>query len=1171
MPAFDDKRPTAAELASYEEAYRQNPRSEVAILLADAYSALGRCGEALEICQRVLTHTPDSVPARLSLGRAYIGMQQWKEAQTELLKVVKLDRSSPDGFRMLGEALMRRSDFERALPILQHAQNLSPSDARVLQMLKRARENRGLDPPLSAPAPQAASPPPPIASRTGGPRRPVAEFDAQPTRVAGDDYGGHLDDGDSSQAGGLPTKIRDSSATVKSPPPTRDDAALVNEDDPTRVGFDASEPTTERGDVTERSMISFADPDAGTTQRAMRPAALAAVPVPSAPVKRPPPLPAKGATGPSPALPAKGATGPSPAFPAKGATGQSPAIPIPPRPPAPPAAPAAAKPSALAKIPLKKAGESDRATLKPPAAPAPPPKKWPEPELESFESSESMAQHSPSLVADIDVDLNTPPPVSLPPVAKKPVPAKRPAEENGEARASFAPIAAEPPRPAAEPPKPAAKPAKQATAKKPEKAPDDADGEVRAAAPAPKAAKASSAAPAGATVMVAQAMQRAGQNHEDFLNQLLGAGLVSVPGVQARSAAELDLSPDIGGPAKRWGRSTSRAMIAVWLIAVLGAGAAYGIWWYVGKLRRAAVTRQLTEIAGKLETGGYLPMVGPSGAGELVRAAVKKETSLRTMAMSAEVQGMALRDYGEGDDNKFSLLVGQLKKRLIKLALPPTDPKLVEIRVAESAQALRAGKAAAAVAVLADVAQANPQDHQVLTALATAEIAVGDRAGARQHATSATVSHPNAATALALLGDLALDEGDFDASIKAYDAALKVDAKHPLALLGRGLARIEHARDLDSVMADVNAGISLTNGGPRVEQWRHLALGEYYLYREEDSELASKELDDAAKTTLGEPRYLARLALARLWQGKLAEAEKLRNSAVQIGGASWVGHPLIKNLDGELRLAHDQPDEAAKILGAGGKASPRLVLARARVALRLDQPDVAKDMLDTMLDEVPKDQSKYAVAQGYRELARGLAAKGQGAQDKKEREAAAAELAKLARGSKSGLVRALSGELQLAMGDFAGARRDLDQASDGNPELYRTRVLLARAYLGEGKKDDALKALEDSVKDNPAYGTALSELGRLYESAGRHDDAISTLARAQAAGRTSWQDDLAMAEAYLGKGQAADAEASLDRAAKEPGASSEEIARVRALLSGPPAGDVPAPKKKAPPPRRRHR
>ncbi|MCX5745336.1 MAG: hypothetical protein NT062_22900, partial [Proteobacteria bacterium] len=57
------------------------------------------------------------------------------------------------GFALLGEVLLRRTDFERAVPVLQHAQNLDPTSPSILAMLKRARAGQGLDPPPPVPTP----------------------------------------------------------------------------------------------------------------------------------------------------------------------------------------------------------------------------------------------------------------------------------------------------------------------------------------------------------------------------------------------------------------------------------------------------------------------------------------------------------------------------------------------------------------------------------------------------------------------------------------------------------------------------------------------------------------------------------------------------------------------------------------------------------------------------------------------------------------------------------------------------------------------------------------------------------------------------------------------------------------------------------------------------------
>ncbi len=1159
MPLADQSLPSAADLAAREEAYRRNPRSDAAVGLADAYCALGRYAEAADLCQKGLLHMPDSVGTRLALGRAYVGLQQWREAQTELLKVVKLDRSSVEGFRLLGEALMRRSDFERALPILQHAQNLAPADARVLQMLKRAREGRALDPPTAA-APVAAPPvvpvaaaaPPAAAPRAAARPKPGHDFEAQMTKVAADDYGGHLDQGSDA---GFPdeaaarTQVRGSAGRPAPAPSQSDDDNL-----PTRVGFDAGQPSAGRGDATVPHMEL--GEDVGTVRRAMPAAAPArpAPPAPPAPAARKPPAP--------PASPAPAAARPAsppipPARPQPPAAPPRPLAPAAAPPPAPaPAAPAAAPRAAaqVAKIPLKK----------PDAPPAAPSRTAPRgvQRIESAdldESSAAPAAHAaaPSLVVDVDADLggsDQGETVAARSAARKEPPRKpaRPEPAPSEdvsfgdaddpaSAALAASLGAPAPARPAKPARPAARPAGPES-----DAGGDGDAEAPARGPTKKAAPREAQAP-GATVMVAQAMQRAGANHEDFLNTLLGAGLVSVPGVQARSDDELKLAEL--GPGKRWGRSITGAMIFIWvLVAGLGAGGYFG-WRYWKQLQYKAVTRYLADANTKLETGGHGSIQGSGGALDLVRKAIKKETSLRTLAASALVQGILLRDYGEGNDNTFALLVGQLKKKVESRKLPLTRPEALAARIAESAQLSRRRDTAGAVKLMTEAVAAHPRDIQALTALAMAEVAAGDRVSARSHAETATQLSPRAATALSLLGDIELDDGDYKSALAHYDAALAIDPRHPLALLGRGLLRIEHARELDKVMADVNTGLSQAQT-PRIDMWKHLALGEYYLYREEDETLADKELDAAEKGAITDTRYLLRLGLARLWEGRLERAAHARDSAVQLGGEGWLKHPLILTIDAELQLARDQPAEAAKLVGQSGQAAPRLLYARARTMLRLDQPGDAMAVLQTLIEESPDD----ALGKAYLELARGLSTK-----DKLERESARESLKKLSLASKTGLPRALLGELLLSLNDPGAARRELEQGLTQNPEVYRTRVLLSRAYAAEGQKDKAQAALEEAVKENPAFLSATSELGKLLVSVGRQAEAIPLLERVREQGKAGWREELALAEAYAPTDPVRAKEA-LDRAATMPGVSEGELERV---------SDVVTPKDAPAPPRRR--
>jgi predicted Zn-dependent protease len=148
-----DRRPTAQEIEELIDLVRRDPASPAFIDLGEAYLALGRPRDAVQVGNLGLEAAPDSLEGRVMLARAHAAMHQWKEAQGELLRVVKVDRTNRQGFALLGEVLLRRSDFERAVPVLQHAQNLDPTSPAILSMLKRARAGQGLDAPAPIPTP----------------------------------------------------------------------------------------------------------------------------------------------------------------------------------------------------------------------------------------------------------------------------------------------------------------------------------------------------------------------------------------------------------------------------------------------------------------------------------------------------------------------------------------------------------------------------------------------------------------------------------------------------------------------------------------------------------------------------------------------------------------------------------------------------------------------------------------------------------------------------------------------------------------------------------------------------------------------------------------------------------------------------------------------------------
>src|SRR5262245_45361146 len=113
---------------------RENPRSTAFAELAEALTRKGRAAEALEVCHRGLGANPEHLGGRLALARALLRLTRYKEAQAELLKVVKQDRKNHQGFVMLGEVLLARGDYDRATAILQHAHDLDPKDGHIVEL-----------------------------------------------------------------------------------------------------------------------------------------------------------------------------------------------------------------------------------------------------------------------------------------------------------------------------------------------------------------------------------------------------------------------------------------------------------------------------------------------------------------------------------------------------------------------------------------------------------------------------------------------------------------------------------------------------------------------------------------------------------------------------------------------------------------------------------------------------------------------------------------------------------------------------------------------------------------------------------------------------------------------------------------------------------------------------
>jgi tetratricopeptide (TPR) repeat protein len=131
-------------------AVRANPRSTTFVALAHRLCDAGRPAEAEDVCREGLARHPGLVTGQVALGRALLDRGRLREAQETLIAAAKANPDHGDAFRWLGEVVIKRDDLPRARILLEYAEDLSPNDRRVSELLIEA----GGTPSLRSPRPK---------------------------------------------------------------------------------------------------------------------------------------------------------------------------------------------------------------------------------------------------------------------------------------------------------------------------------------------------------------------------------------------------------------------------------------------------------------------------------------------------------------------------------------------------------------------------------------------------------------------------------------------------------------------------------------------------------------------------------------------------------------------------------------------------------------------------------------------------------------------------------------------------------------------------------------------------------------------------------------------------------------------------------------------------------
>ncbi|HWN69635.1 MAG TPA: tetratricopeptide repeat protein, partial [Haliangium sp.] len=553
----------------------------------------------------------------------------------------------------------------------------------------------------------------------------------------------------------------------------------------------------------------------------------------------------------------------------------------------------------------------------------------------------------------------------------------------------------------------------------------------------------------------------------DYLNTLLTQGLLNVPAVQAR------VEPVTTKPAKRWGRSTVRTFVFLFTLLAVGLGGG-GYWVYRAELqRKEEVERRLVRTDTLLETATYADV--QSALEETAGALERDPNNLVAMAKFARVGAVSALLYGMAP-SKASAAMSRARD-----GIQPGQPGWSDIAFAQ---------AALTMATLGDETEGTPADRlsdtrsgidawlaehpgdgwmQWLKGLAMLE--AGELDGAAQAFEAAEAAGKGPVIATIYRADMQLDNGELDGAMKRYEQALERSKNHPLAVLGKAMVRIDRADDPADILGEINNTLE-EDLGPRVNAYRALAFAMSYLWLGWDYDQFNENL---AKTAgVREPRFLARVALAELANGRLTAASQTRNRIV------WYSkeppqekHPLVAAVDAHVAWLAGLARPAYEVVK--GVQSLRARHMRGRALYDLGQMDEAMTEFAGILELAPEDWE----AQTWHAAIRMVTESGE------EREKADEELKQLGRQQASKLVRYVHGTAWLRIGNKREARLRFEDSLEDltkerpNPVAYRSHTALAELDLADNKLDAAFGHADEAVKINPGYLPALALLGRV--------------------------------------------------------------------------------------------
>ncbi len=123
-------------IGELEKKLKREPSSLIFVQLAEEYRKVGAFDDAIRICREGLERHPNYISANMLLGRVYFETRRYREARTELEKVVSSSPENLMAHRMLGDIHWFEENWELAEKRYRMVFLLNPADLECRQRLQ---------------------------------------------------------------------------------------------------------------------------------------------------------------------------------------------------------------------------------------------------------------------------------------------------------------------------------------------------------------------------------------------------------------------------------------------------------------------------------------------------------------------------------------------------------------------------------------------------------------------------------------------------------------------------------------------------------------------------------------------------------------------------------------------------------------------------------------------------------------------------------------------------------------------------------------------------------------------------------------------------------------------------------------------------------------------------